>query len=160
MVAGSCRAGPAARSEQARRTLCGRPERIRKLGERLCLVSARDKKFARHSPTPGSVGVRTDLHPVDAGTDHQGETRSLSVRPSWPSRIRWEPDSQIQQIISGWPQVLQAPRAEALGFASDTAIDEVIQVFIEDDLAMQKHLVSRTTHRRSGGWRCDCHPRC
>jgi TPR repeat protein len=31
------------------------------------------KKFARYSPTPGSVGVRTDLHPVDAGTDHQGE---------------------------------------------------------------------------------------
>ena len=65
----------------------------------------------------------------------------MSVRPSWPSRIRWEPDSQIQQIISGWPQVLRAPRAEPLGFASDTAIDEVIQAFIEDDLAMQKQLV-------------------
>jgi hypothetical protein len=37
--------------------------------------------------------------------------------------------------------LLQAPRAEALGFASDTAIDEVIQAFIEDDLAMQKQLV-------------------
>ena len=33
-----------------------------------------------------------------------------------------------------------APRAEALGFASDTAIDEVIQAFIEDDLAMQTQL--------------------
>ena len=79
MAVGCCRAGPAARSEQASRTLCGRPERIRKLGERLCLVFACDKKFARYSPTPGSVGVRTDLHPVDARTDHQGEAPSATL---------------------------------------------------------------------------------
>jgi nucleoside-diphosphate-sugar epimerase len=57
------------------------------------------------------------------------------------ARIHWKPDPQIQQIISGWPQVLQAPRAEALGFAADTGIDEVIQAFIQDDLEMQKQLV-------------------
>jgi hypothetical protein len=32
-------------------------------------------------------------------------------------------------------------RAPKRGFASDTAVDEVIQAFIEDDLAMQKQLV-------------------
>jgi hypothetical protein len=37
--------------------------------------------------------------------------------------------------------VLQATRAEALGFAADTGIDEVVQAFIEDDLEMQKQLV-------------------
>jgi nucleoside-diphosphate-sugar epimerase len=57
------------------------------------------------------------------------------------ARIRWEPDPQIQQIISGWPQGLQAARAKALGFAADTGIDEVIQAFIEDDLEAQKQLV-------------------
>src|SRR5205807_724152 len=57
------------------------------------------------------------------------------------ARIYWEPDLQIQQIISGWPQGLQAPRAEALGFVADSGIDEVIQAFIEDDLEMQKQLV-------------------
>jgi nucleoside-diphosphate-sugar epimerase len=56
------------------------------------------------------------------------------------ARIRWEPDPQIQQIISGWPQALCAPRAEALGFAADSGIDEVVQAFIEDDLEMQKQL--------------------
>src|SRR5438874_13715592 len=97
MVAGSCRAGPAARSEQARRTVCGRPERITKLGERLCLVSARDKKFARHSPTPGSVGVRTDLHPVDAGTDHQSQTPSgtLEGAASSSSPTAWRRESAM-----------------------------------------------------------------
>jgi D-erythronate 2-dehydrogenase len=57
------------------------------------------------------------------------------------ARIRWEPDLQIHQIISGWPQALQARRAEALGFAADSGIDEAIQAFIEDDLEMQKQLV-------------------
>ena len=57
------------------------------------------------------------------------------------ARIRWQPDPQIQQIISGWPQKLLVPRAEALGFSADTGIDEAIQAFIEDDLEMQKQLV-------------------
>ena len=57
------------------------------------------------------------------------------------SRIHWEPDPQIQQIISGWPQALQARRAEALGFSADSGIDEAVQAFIEDDLEMQKQLV-------------------
>ena len=56
------------------------------------------------------------------------------------ARIRWEPDPQIQQIISGWPQALCAQRAEALGFAADSGIDEVVQAFIEDDLEMEKQL--------------------
>jgi nucleoside-diphosphate-sugar epimerase len=56
------------------------------------------------------------------------------------ARIRWELDPQIQQIISGWPKVLHAPRAEALGFAADSGIDEVVHAFIEDDLEMQKQL--------------------
>src|SRR5271167_3557189 len=57
------------------------------------------------------------------------------------ARIRWEPDPAIQQIVSGWPQALTAPRARALGFAADTGIDEAVQAFIEDDLETQKQLV-------------------
>jgi len=55
-------------------------------------------------------------------------------------RIRWVPDPQIQQIISGWPQALHAARAEALGFTADNGIDEVVRAFVEDDLEMQKIL--------------------
>jgi len=54
--------------------------------------------------------------------------------------ISWEPDPQIQAIISSWPQALAAPRAEALGFGRDSGIDEVIAAFIEDDLEQQRHL--------------------
>jgi len=56
------------------------------------------------------------------------------------ARIRWELDPLIQQIISGWPQALAAPRAEALGFSADTGIDEVVRAFVEDDLELQKSL--------------------
>ena len=51
-------------------------------------------------------------------------------------RIRWEPDPLIQRIVSGWPQALAAPRANALGFTPDAGIDEVVDAFIEDDLEM------------------------
>jgi nucleoside-diphosphate-sugar epimerase len=56
------------------------------------------------------------------------------------ARIRWQPDPAVQAIISGWPQALAAPRAEALGFAADSGIDEAVQAFIEDDLETQRAL--------------------
>jgi D-erythronate 2-dehydrogenase len=55
-------------------------------------------------------------------------------------RIAWQPDATVQAIISGWPLALSTPRADALGFARDSGIDEAIRYFIEDDLAMQKAL--------------------
>jgi len=56
------------------------------------------------------------------------------------ARLRWQPDPAIQAIVSGWPRALATPRAEALGFTGDSGIDEVVQAFIADDLAMQKQL--------------------
>jgi D-erythronate 2-dehydrogenase len=56
------------------------------------------------------------------------------------SRLSWQPDATIQAIVGSWPRELNAPRAEALGFQPDSGIDEAIQFFIEDDLAMQKAL--------------------
>jgi D-erythronate 2-dehydrogenase len=56
------------------------------------------------------------------------------------ARIHWQPDPEIQRIISSWPQALAAPRAQALGFTADHGIDEVVQAFIEDDLDAQKRL--------------------
>src|SRR5690349_20449078 len=55
-------------------------------------------------------------------------------------RIRWEPDPQIQAIISSWPQTLTTRRAQALGFGRDSDIEEVIAAFIEDDLPLQLQL--------------------
>jgi nucleoside-diphosphate-sugar epimerase len=123
--------------------------------EAVCPVSP-DTVMALASPRRIVAGL---LHAHDLPADAFGTSRSLQL-PGFSvavgemaaavrraageaayARIRWEPDPQIQQIISGWPQVLQAPRAEALGFAADSGIDEAVQSFIEDDLDMQKQLV-------------------
>jgi D-erythronate 2-dehydrogenase len=57
-------------------------------------------------------------------------------------RIRWEPDPVIQKIVDGWPRAIHAKRAEALGIRPDRNVDEIVQAFIEDDLAAQKALVA------------------
>ncbi len=131
-------------SSMVREPLAGR--------EAVCPVSP-DTVMALASPRRIVTGL---LHAHDLPADAFGASRSLQL-PGFSvavgemaaavrrvggeaayARIRWQPDPQIQQIISGWPQELRAARAEALGFAADTGIDEVIQAFIEDDLETQK----------------------
>src|SRR6266853_37192 len=121
----------------------------------VCPVSP-DTVMARASPRRIVAGL---LHAHDLPGHAFGTSRSLQL-PGFSvavgemaaavyraggaeayARIHWEPDAQIQQIVSGWPRALGAPRAEALGFSADTGIDEVVQAFIEDDLDMQKQLV-------------------
>ncbi len=123
--------------------------------EAVCPVSP-DTVMALASPRRIVAGL---IHAHDLPGDAFGASRSLQL-PGFSvavgemaaavrraggeeayARIRWEPDPQIQQIISGWPQALHAPRAEALGFKVDSGIDEVVRAFIEDDLEMQKQLV-------------------
>ena len=58
------------------------------------------------------------------------------------ARLRWQPDPQIQAIVSSWPPSLATPRAEALGFSRDNGIDAVVAAFMEDDLPLQKQMVA------------------
>jgi nucleoside-diphosphate-sugar epimerase len=48
-------------------------------------------------------------------------------------RIQREPDPEIQRIVDGWAQRLDASRAEALGFRSETIFQEIIKIHIEDE---------------------------
>jgi nucleoside-diphosphate-sugar epimerase len=124
--------------------------------EAVCPVSP-DTVMALASPRRIVAGL---LHAHDLPGAAFGESRSLQL-PGFSvtvgemaaavrraggeeayARIRWQPDPQIQRIISGWPQRLLAPRAEALGFAPDSGIDEAIRAFIEDDLETQRQLAA------------------
>lgn len=50
------------------------------------------------------------------------------------SRVGWEPDPVVTKIVAGWPVRIEAKRAEALGFHADESLEEIIRIFIEDDL--------------------------
>src|SRR5262249_49007226 len=49
-------------------------------------------------------------------------------------RIRHEPDEAIACIVAGWPRAFEARRARALGFTAESGFDEIIRVYIEDEL--------------------------
>jgi nucleoside-diphosphate-sugar epimerase len=49
--------------------------------------------------------------------------------------IDWQPDPFIVKIVAGWPRKFDASRATELGFTSETDMDQIIRVFIDDELA-------------------------
>jgi nucleoside-diphosphate-sugar epimerase len=121
----------------------------------VCPVSP-DTVMALASPRRVVAGL---VHALDLPGDTFGDNRSLQL-PGFSvavgdmveavrrlggeaahARIRWQPDPLLQQIVSGWPSALSAPRARALGFTADPDIDTVVHAFVEDDLEMQKALV-------------------
>jgi D-erythronate 2-dehydrogenase len=120
----------------------------------VCPVSP-DTVMALASPRRIVEGL---VHGLDLPGDALGASRSLQL-PGFSvsvgemaaalrraggaaayARVRWQHDPAIEAIVASWPQALAAPRAQALGFGCDASIDEVIQFFIEDDLATQKQL--------------------
>jgi nucleoside-diphosphate-sugar epimerase len=47
--------------------------------------------------------------------------------------IQRQLDPDIQRIVDGWPQRLEASRAQALGFWAETSFEEIIQTHLEDE---------------------------
>jgi D-erythronate 2-dehydrogenase len=50
------------------------------------------------------------------------------------SLIRHEPDDVIARIVSSWPRAFDARRALALGFRAEATFDEIVGVYVEDEL--------------------------
>jgi hypothetical protein len=48
--------------------------------------------------------------------------------------VRHEPDAIIQGIVAGWPESFTAKRAIGLGFKSESSFDDIIKIYLEDDL--------------------------
>lgn len=48
--------------------------------------------------------------------------------------IRRQPDEAIATMIAGWPRCFDARRALALGFCAERSMDELIRVYIDDEL--------------------------
>ncbi len=48
--------------------------------------------------------------------------------------IRREPDPTIIRIVESWPRNFDTRRARELGFRAETSFDEIIRVYLEDEL--------------------------
>ena len=48
--------------------------------------------------------------------------------------IRREPDETVRRIIADWPRQFDTQRANALGFRAESSFEEIIRVYVEDEL--------------------------
>ncbi|MEL0111091.1 MAG: D-erythronate dehydrogenase [Rickettsiales bacterium] len=53
------------------------------------------------------------------------------------ARVTFEHDPFIQEIVDGWANTFETPRGLAMGFTADADLDEIVNVFLEDDLPHQ-----------------------
>ena len=59
--------------------------------------------------------------------------------------IRDEPDEMIARLVGSWPRAFDARRASALGFVAETNFDEIVRVYMEDELdGPPRHAQSRS----------------
>jgi D-erythronate 2-dehydrogenase len=49
-------------------------------------------------------------------------------------RVHPEPDETIARIVAGWPRAFETRRAQALGFSAEADFDEIVRVYVEDEL--------------------------
>ncbi len=48
--------------------------------------------------------------------------------------IKHQPDDHIIKIVAGWPRNFDTSRAQALGFEAESSFEDIIRIYIEDDL--------------------------
>ena len=58
--------------------------------------------------------------------------------------IRREPDPVIDRIVAGWPRDFDAARAHKAGFRAETSFEEIIQIYIADEMDGRPVGVQRT----------------
>jgi D-erythronate 2-dehydrogenase len=58
------------------------------------------------------------------------------------SLIKNEPDEAIARMVAGWPRSFDARRASALGFRAEDNFDEIVRVYVEDELGGVVHAAS------------------
>jgi nucleoside-diphosphate-sugar epimerase len=48
--------------------------------------------------------------------------------------VRFEANEAVERIIAGWPRTFDARRAESLGFRAESSFEEIIRIYIDDEL--------------------------
>lgn len=83
-----------------------------------------------------SVGPRRNLAMPGVGVSvgEQIEALRRIAGDRVAGLIREEPDAAVWSIVQNWPTRFAASRARQLGFAAEDNFDEIIRVYVEDEL--------------------------
>ncbi|OUS05278.1 NAD-dependent dehydratase [Rhodobacterales bacterium 52_120_T64] len=87
-------------------------------------IPAADFGFNRNLNLPGRTDTIGEM--IDAMTTVAG--------PDAESRITWETDEVIENIVMGWRSHFAPEKALSLGFKADSSFADSVQYFLEDDL--------------------------
>ncbi|MCY4206739.1 MAG: SDR family oxidoreductase [Roseovarius sp.] len=94
--------------------------------------------FLEHAATmdTAALGSRRNLTMpgVSVTVREQIEALRRAAGEKAVALIRQEPDPAISAIVSSWPQDFEVTRAKAAGFTAETSIDEIIAVYVEEEL--------------------------
>jgi len=88
------------------------------------------------SLTSSQVGVRCNMNlpGLCATVAEQIESLSRVVGSEAVKLIRVEHDPVIKSIVANWPESFDPKRAIDLGFVAEQSFDEIINVYLEDEL--------------------------
>jgi D-erythronate 2-dehydrogenase len=94
--------------------------------------------FLIHAATidPSKIGPRRTLTmpSVSVTVGEQIEALRRIAGERAVGLIRHELDPNIIRFVEGWPRRFDASRAESLGFRAESSFDEIISIYIEDEL--------------------------
>ncbi|MBL0404537.1 SDR family oxidoreductase [Microvirga aerilata] len=94
--------------------------------------------FLMHAATldTAEIGPRRNMTmpSVSVTVAEQIEALRRVAGERYVARIHHELDPYIMRIVEGWPRRFDARRAESLGFRAEQSFDEIINIYIEDEL--------------------------
>ncbi len=85
---------------------------------------------------PEDLGVRCNINlpGLSATVAQQIEALERVVGADAVKLIKREPDATIRAIVANWAEDFDAKRAISLGFEAESSFDEIIQVYLEDEM--------------------------
>jgi nucleoside-diphosphate-sugar epimerase len=95
-------------------------------------------RFLTHAATldTGTLGGRRSLAMpgVSCTVAEQIEALRSIAGEAAVKLIRRVPDERIARIVDGWPRDFDPVRARALGFIAEESFEEIVRIYVEDDL--------------------------
>ncbi len=94
--------------------------------------------FLVHAATMDTepLGVRRSLTMpgLSATVGEQIEALRRVAGQAAVDRIRRVPDPLVERIVSGWAERVNTARAERFGFRAERTFDEIVQVYVDEEL--------------------------